>query len=138
MSRWIFVAVALLAVGISSPVFAQDTQVGTWKQDFAKSTSDPAPAGPIPQSMTRTYEMFGDGLKYTGVISKEDCIRYAVTGPMLRSAGVGLDVRLAIGDALCKELGTDRFRPPELMRRMVKEGKLGKKSGQGFYRWDKP
>jgi NADH-quinone oxidoreductase subunit D len=37
--------------------------------------------------------IFVDRLKHTGVISKEDCIRYAVTGPILRSAGVGLDVR---------------------------------------------
>ena len=37
--------------------------------------------------------IFVDRLKHTGVISKEDCLRYAVTGPMLRSAGVGLDVR---------------------------------------------
>jgi len=59
-------------------------------------------------------------------------------GPLRLTDLVGLDVRLAIGDALCKELGTDRFRPPELMRRMVREGKLGQKSGQGFYRWDKP
>jgi NADH-quinone oxidoreductase subunit D len=39
--------------------------------------------------------IFVDRLKHTGVISKEDCIRYAVTGPILRSAGVGLDVRKA-------------------------------------------
>jgi NADH-quinone oxidoreductase subunit D len=37
--------------------------------------------------------IFVDRLKNTGVISKEDCLRYAVTGPILRSAGVGLDVR---------------------------------------------
>jgi NADH-quinone oxidoreductase subunit D len=39
--------------------------------------------------------IFVDRLKDTGVISKEDCLRYAVTGPVLRSAGVGLDVRKA-------------------------------------------
>ncbi len=39
--------------------------------------------------------IFVDRLKGTGVISKQDCIRYAVTGPILRSAGVGLDVRKA-------------------------------------------
>ncbi|HXV36906.1 MAG TPA: NADH-quinone oxidoreductase subunit D [Myxococcota bacterium] len=39
--------------------------------------------------------IFVDRLQGTGVISKEDCIRYAVTGPILRSAGVGLDLRKA-------------------------------------------
>jgi len=37
--------------------------------------------------------IFVDRMRGTGVISKEDCIRYAVTGPMLRSVGVPLDVR---------------------------------------------
>jgi NADH-quinone oxidoreductase subunit D len=37
--------------------------------------------------------IFVDRLKGTGVISKEDCLRYAVTGPVLRSAGVALDLR---------------------------------------------
>ena len=37
--------------------------------------------------------IFVDRLKGTGMLSKEDCIRYAVTGPVLRAAGVPLDVR---------------------------------------------
>jgi NADH-quinone oxidoreductase subunit D len=39
--------------------------------------------------------IFVDRLKDTGVISREDCLRYAVTGPILRSAGVPLDLRKA-------------------------------------------
>jgi len=39
--------------------------------------------------------IFVDRLKGTGLISQEDCLRYAVTGPILRSAGVPLDVRKA-------------------------------------------
>jgi NADH-quinone oxidoreductase subunit D len=39
--------------------------------------------------------IFVDRLKDTGVISAEDCLRYAVTGPILRSAGVELDLRKA-------------------------------------------
>jgi NADH-quinone oxidoreductase subunit D len=37
--------------------------------------------------------IFVDRLKGTGVISQQDCLRYAVTGPILRSTGIGLDVR---------------------------------------------
>ena len=37
--------------------------------------------------------IFVDRLKGTGVISQQECLRYAVTGPILRSAGIGLDVR---------------------------------------------
>jgi 3-hydroxybutyryl-CoA dehydrogenase len=55
-------------------------------------------------------------------------------GPLELGDHVGLDVRLAIAEYLERELGA-AFRPPELLRRMVKEGRLGKKSGHGFYRW---
>ena len=57
-------------------------------------------------------------------------------GPLRLTDLVGLDVRLAIAEHLHRELGSDAFRPPELLRRMVAEGKLGRKSGEGFYRWD--
>ncbi|MCL7977642.1 MAG: 3-hydroxyacyl-CoA dehydrogenase family protein [marine benthic group bacterium] len=57
-------------------------------------------------------------------------------GPLRLTDLVGLDVRLEIARYLHGELGGDRFRPPELLERMVEEGKLGKKSGEGFYRWD--
>ncbi|WP_047871098.1 3-hydroxyacyl-CoA dehydrogenase family protein [Nocardiopsis sp. RV163] len=57
-------------------------------------------------------------------------------GPLRLTDLVGLDVRLAIAEYLAAELG-DRFAPPELLRRMVAEGRLGRKSGQGFHTWDK-
>lgn len=56
-------------------------------------------------------------------------------GPLRLTDLVGLDVRLAIAEYLASELG-DRFTPPELLRRMVAEGRLGRKSGQGFHTWD--
>ncbi len=58
-------------------------------------------------------------------------------GPLKLTDLVGLDVRLNIAEYLHRELGTETFRPPELLRRMVSEGKLGKKSGEGFYDWSK-
>jgi 3-hydroxybutyryl-CoA dehydrogenase len=57
-------------------------------------------------------------------------------GPLKLTDLVGLDVRLRIAEYLHRTLGTENFRPPEILRRMVEEGKLGKKSGEGFYRWD--
>ena len=56
-------------------------------------------------------------------------------GPLKLTDVVGLDVRLNIAEYLHRELGSETFRPPELLRRMVSEGKLGKKTGQGFYDW---
>ena len=55
-------------------------------------------------------------------------------GPLKLTDLVGLDVRLAIAEHLTRELGP-QFSPPPLLRRMVRAGKLGKKSGMGFYDW---
>jgi 3-hydroxybutyryl-CoA dehydrogenase len=55
-------------------------------------------------------------------------------GPLKLTDLVGLDVRLAILEHLQREIG-EQFRPPAILRAMVRAGKLGKKSGEGFYRW---
>jgi len=55
-------------------------------------------------------------------------------GPLELTDLVGLDVRLAIAEHLHRELG-EVFRPPELLRRLVADGRFGKKSGLGFYDW---
>ncbi len=76
-----------------------------------------------------------------GVASAEDIDTAMVlgyrhpVGPLKLSDLVGVDVRMHIGEYLAKELDNPAFEPPELMRRMVAEGKLGKKTGQGFYDW---
>jgi 3-hydroxybutyryl-CoA dehydrogenase len=56
-------------------------------------------------------------------------------GPLKLTDVVGLDVRLKIAEYLHSTLGGAQYQPPALMRQMVKEGKLGKKSGEGFYQW---
>jgi 3-hydroxybutyryl-CoA dehydrogenase len=56
-------------------------------------------------------------------------------GPLKLTDLVGLDVRLAIAEYLHRELGSPSFRPPQLLKKMVRAGKLGKKSGEGFYRY---
>jgi 3-hydroxybutyryl-CoA dehydrogenase len=55
-------------------------------------------------------------------------------GPLRLTDLVGLDVRLAIARYLHAELG-EGFRPPEILKRLVAEGRLGQKSGRGFYDW---
>jgi 3-hydroxybutyryl-CoA dehydrogenase len=77
-----------------------------------------------------------------GVASAEDIDRAMELGynhpmgPLRLTDVVGLDVRLAIAEHLHATLGDDTYAPPALLRRMVSEGKLGKKSGQGFYSWE--
>jgi 3-hydroxybutyryl-CoA dehydrogenase len=55
-------------------------------------------------------------------------------GPLKLTDLVGLDVRLAILEHLHKEIG-EQFRPPPILRKLVRAGHLGKKTGRGFYVW---
>lgn len=55
-------------------------------------------------------------------------------GPLMLGDLVGLDVRLNIAEHLASVYG-ERFAPPDLLRTMVAEGRLGKKTGRGFYDW---
>jgi 3-hydroxybutyryl-CoA dehydrogenase len=57
-------------------------------------------------------------------------------GPLRLTDVVGLDVRLGIAEYLHRELGGEQYRPPEILKRMVDEGRLGRKSGRGFYDWE--
>jgi 3-hydroxybutyryl-CoA dehydrogenase len=76
-----------------------------------------------------------------GVASADDIDKAMVLGyghpmgPLRLTDLVGLDVRMAIADYLRKELDHPGFEVPALMRQMVADGRLGKKTGQGFYRW---
>jgi 3-hydroxybutyryl-CoA dehydrogenase len=78
----------------------------------------------------------------SGVASAEDIDRAAVlayrhpVGPLRLSDIVGLDVRLDIARSLELAHGP-RFAPPPILARMVSEGKLGQKVGQGFFSWPK-
>jgi 3-hydroxybutyryl-CoA dehydrogenase len=76
----------------------------------------------------------------SGVASAED-IDTAMTlgykhpmGPLRTTDVVGLDVRLAIAEHLAAEVG-ERFEPPAVLRDLVAQGHLGRKTGQGFFTW---
>ena len=56
-------------------------------------------------------------------------------GPIELTDHIGLDVRLGVLEYLREELG-ERFKPPQLLKRKVRAGHLGKKSGRGFYTWE--
>ena len=54
-------------------------------------------------------------------------------GPLSLADLVGLDTLLAVLEGLHQELGEDKYRPAPLLRKMVRAGHLGRKSGKGFY-----
>ena len=79
--------------------------------------------------------MVEDGVASAADIDKAMELGYRhPMGPLRLTDLVGLDVRLGISEYLCEKLG-DRFAPPQILRDMVAAGKLGKKSGEGFYKW---
>ncbi|PWU44620.1 3-hydroxybutyryl-CoA dehydrogenase [Micromonospora globispora] len=80
--------------------------------------------------------MVADGVASPADIDKAMVLGYRhPVGPLELTDLVGLDVRLDIARTLQAAYG-DRFAPPPLLEQMVADGRLGKKSGQGFYRWE--
>mgnify|MGYP001339679761 FL=1 len=56
-------------------------------------------------------------------------------GPLTLADFIGLDTCLAIMEVLHRDFNDDKYRPCPLLKEMVEQGKLGKKSGEGFYKY---
>jgi len=57
-------------------------------------------------------------------------------GPLALMDLVGIDTCVHVADVLYAEFGDERYKAPPVLRRMVTAGRLGRKSGRGFYEYD--
>ena len=57
-------------------------------------------------------------------------------GPLHLSDFIGLDTMLSVAEVTFEAFGEPRFKAPSLLRQLVAAGRLGRKTGSGFYRWD--
>lgn len=83
----------------------------------------------------------GIGIYADGIASVEDidnAMKLGANhpmGPLALGDLIGLDVCLAIMEVLHNEFGDDKYRPHPLLRKMVRAGLLGRKTGEGFYKY---
>lgn len=83
----------------------------------------------------------GIGILADGVASKEEideAMKLGANhpmGPLALGDLIGLDVCLAIMEVLHSEFGDDKYRPHPLLRKMVRANLLGRKTGEGFYKY---
>jgi len=82
------------------------------------------------------------GLLERGVATREDidtACRLGLghpMGPLQLADLIGLDTVASIGEVLATANEDERFGPPPMLRRLIEDGKLGRKTGEGFYRYD--
>lgn len=87
--------------------------------------------------INEAMQVFSEGIATAEGIDTAMKLGYGFqTGPLALADMMGLDDVLMWMEQLWQQLGEPKFRPAPVLRRMVREGKLGKKSGEGFFKYE--
>lgn len=84
-------------------------------------------------ALTTAIEMWAEGAEAEAIDSAVELGLGHAMGPLRTADLMGLDVVLAMLRSLHEQTGDERYRPPEALEELVREEKLGRKSGEGFY-----
>jgi 3-hydroxybutyryl-CoA dehydrogenase len=104
------------------------------------ATAKEAPAGIVSRVLAgllnEAATVYADGIASAGDIDEAMKLGAGLPmGPLALIDMIGLDIHLAKMETLYGKLKDERYKPPEIIRKMIAEGKLGKKSGEGFYKY---
>ncbi len=104
------------------------------------ATAKEAPAGIVSRVLAgllnEAATVYADGIASAGDIDEAMKLGAGLPmGPLALIDMIGLDIHLAKMETLYAKLKDDRYKPPDIIRKMIAEGKLGKKSGEGFYKY---
>ena len=104
------------------------------------ATSKEAPAGIVSRVLSgllnEAATVYADGIASAQDIDEAMKMGAGLPmGPLALIDMIGLDIHLSKMETLYGKLKDERYRPPEIIRQMVGEGKLGKKAGEGFYKY---
>jgi len=112
-------------------------------EDLGKSpivTAKEAPAGIVSRVLAgllnEAAAVYADGVATPEDIDEAMKLGAGLPmGPLALIDMIGLDIHLAKMETLYEKLQDERYKAPEIIKKMVAEGKLGKKSGEGFYKY---
>jgi len=123
-----------------------DETIATTKkfaEDLGKvpiTTAKEAPAGIVSRVLAgllnEAAAVYADGIASAEDIDEAMKLGAGLPmGPLALVDMIGLDIHQAKMETLYTKLKDERYKPPEIIRNMIAEGKLGKKSGEGFYKY---
>ena len=139
-------AVIMKLVEIIRGEKTSDETIATTKkfaEDLGKvpiATAKEAPAGIVSRILAgllnEAAAVYADGIASPQDIDEAMKLGAGLPmGPLALIDMIGLDIHLAKMETLYAKLKDERYRPPEIIKEMIAEGKLGRKAGEGFYKY---